>query len=113
MTKKETKEDSKKAAPFRPGDTIAVDYKVKEGDKTRIQPFQGIVISKKGRSHSKTFTVRRVASGGYGVERIFPLYSPNIAKIKILKRGKVRRAKLYYLRQRVGKQATKIKAKKG
>lgn len=94
---------------FRPGDTVVVHYKIIEGDKARIQPYEGIVISKKGEGMSKTFTVRRIGADNVGVERIFPLYSPNIAKIDVVRRGKVRRAKLYYLRERVGRAATKIK----
>lgn len=100
------------AQDFRPGDTVNVHYKVKEGGKVRIQPFSGVVLARRGRGESKTFIVRRVSAGGYGVERIFPIYSPNIAKIEILKRGKVRRAKLYYLRQRVGKRAMRVKVRK-
>lgn len=97
---------------FNVGDTIDVAFKIKEGDKTRIQHFTGIVIAKKGAGVSKTFTVRKIATGGIGVERIFPLHSPNITSIKIKKRGKVRRAKLYYLRKRKGKAAMKVKEKK-
>lgn len=97
---------------FGPGDTLRVSYKIIEGEKIRIQPFQGIVIARRGSGVSKTFTVRKIAAGGIGVERIFPLYSPNIAKIEVLQKGKVRRAKLYYLRKRIGKQAMKIKKAK-
>lgn len=86
--------------PFRPGDTVKVFYKVKEEDKERIQPFEGVLIAEKGAGISKTITVRKVASLGIGVERIFPLHSPNVEKIEVTKRGKVRRAKLYYLRKR-------------
>lgn len=88
---------------FRPGDTVRVHVKVKEGDKERIQAYEGIVISIRGSGVGKTFTVRRIASGGIGVERIFPLYVPTIDKIEIVKRGRVRRAKLYYLRDVKGK----------
>ncbi|HOM74714.1 MAG TPA: 50S ribosomal protein L19 [Fervidobacterium sp.] len=88
---------------FRPGDTVRVHVKVKEGDKERIQAYEGIVISIRGSGVGKTFTVRRIASGGTGVERIFPLYVPTIDKIEIVKRGRVRRAKLYYLRDVKGK----------
>ena len=94
---------------FRVGDTIKVFYKIIEGDKVRTQPYQGIVISKKGTDLSRTFTVRKIGADNIGVERIFPLHSPNIEKIKIMRRGKVRRAKLYYLRGRVGRKATQIK----
>lgn len=94
-------------AKFRPGDTIAVHYKIKEGERERIQIFEGVVIAKKGGGLRETFTVRKV-SYGVGVERIFPLHSPLIEKIKIKRRGKVRRAKLYYLRGR-SKKASRIK----
>jgi large subunit ribosomal protein L19 len=93
-------------AKFRPGDTIAVHYKIKEGDRERIQIFEGVVIAKKG-GLRETFTVRKV-SYGVGVERIFPLHSPLIEKIRIKRKGKVRRAKLYYLRGR-SKKASRIK----
>jgi large subunit ribosomal protein L19 len=82
---------------FGPGDTVAVHVKVIEGDKERIQVFQGVVISRRGSGINETFTVRKV-SDGIGVERIFPLHSPNIVKIERVRRGKVRRAKLFYLR---------------
>ncbi len=84
---------------FRPGDTVKVSYKIKEEDKERIQPFEGIVIAQKGAGISKTITVRKIASLRIGVERIFPLHSPNITKIEVTKRGRVRRAKLGYLRK--------------
>jgi large subunit ribosomal protein L19 len=77
----------------------------------RTQPYQGIVIAIKGSGVSKTFTVRKIGADGVGVERIFPFHSPNIENIRIVKKGKVRRAKLYYLRDRVGKKATRIKEK--
>lgn len=89
---------------FGPGDTIRVEVKVVEGGKERTQPFEGIVIRRRGEGIAETFTVRRV-SYGMGVERTFPLHSPNIDKIKVVSRGKVRRAKLYYLRDRRGKTA--------
>ncbi|WP_227766684.1 50S ribosomal protein L19 [Zhaonella formicivorans] len=89
---------------FQPGDTVRVHVKVVEGDKERIQAFEGIVIAKKGGGLTENFTVRRV-SYGVGVERTFPLHSPRIDKIEVLRRGKVRRAKLYYLRERTGKAA--------
>jgi large subunit ribosomal protein L19 len=87
---------------FKPGDTINVHVRVIEGDKERIQEFQGIVISRRGSSLSETFTVRKI-SNGVGVERIFPLHSPRIAKIEKVKEGHVRRAKLYYLRSLASK----------
>jgi len=89
---------------FRAGDTVSVDVKVIEGGRERIQRFEGVVLSKRGIGTNATFTVRKV-SFGVGVERIFPLNSPNIEHIKVLKRGKVRRAKLYYLRKLKGKAA--------
>lgn len=102
---------NKEIIDFKPGDTVRVHYKIIEGEKSRIQPFEGIVISKKGEGVSKTFTVRRIGADNIGVERIFPLYSPNIDKIDIVSQGVVRRAKLYYLRNRIGKAATKVKTK--
>jgi large subunit ribosomal protein L19 len=90
---------------FNPGDTINVHVRVVEGDKERIQQFQGVVISKRGSGINTTFTVRKV-SDGVGVERIFPLHSPRIAKIERVKEGRVRRAKLYYLRKLASKQVT-------
>jgi large subunit ribosomal protein L19 len=90
---------------FNPGDTINVHVRVVEGDKERIQQFQGVVISKRGAGLNSTFTVRKI-SDGVGVERIFPLHSPRIAKIEKVKEGKVRRAKLYYLRKLAAKQVT-------
>ena len=89
---------------FRPGDNIAVSVEIVEGDKKRTQIYRGDVIQIKGQGRAKTFTVRKM-SNGVGVERIFPLASPSISDIKVLKRGKVRRAKLYYLRDLVGKKA--------
>ena len=95
---------------FRPGDTVRVHVKIKEGDKYRIQVFEGVVIARKNNGISSTFTVRKV-SFGYGVERIFPMYSPMIESIERVKKGRVRRAKLYYLRARKGK-AARIKEKR-
>lgn len=89
---------------FRPGDTVKVHVRVLEGDKERIQVFQGVVIGRRGGGTRETFTVRKI-SGGIGVERIFPLNSPIIDKIEVMRRGKVRRAKLYYLRGLRGKAA--------
>lgn len=89
---------------FRSGDTVRVHVRVVEGSKERIQVFQGVVIGRKGDGTRETFTVRKI-SGGVGVERIFPLHSPNIDKLEIVRRGKVRRAKLYYLRELRGKKA--------
>lgn len=98
----------KEIVNFGVGDTIKVHYKITEGKETRIQPYEGIVISKRGSGASKTFTVRRMGAQGIGVERIFPLLSPNIDKVDIVRKGKVRRAKLYYLRGRIGKAATRV-----
>lgn len=89
---------------FRPGDTVRLHVKVKEGNRERIQMFEGVVIKRKGGGLTETFTVRRV-SFGVGVERTFPIHTPKLAKIEVLRRGRVRRAKLYYLRDRVGKAA--------
>lgn len=94
---------------FGPGDTISVHYKIKEGNKERIQLFQGVVIQRRGNGFTETFTVRKI-SNGIGVERIFPIYSPNIDKIEVNKEGKVRRARIFYLRDRKGKSA-RIKEK--
>jgi len=96
---------------FHVGDTIGVSVNVIEGDKERVQIFKGIVMGIKGSGISRTFRVRKI-SNGVGVERIFPINSPRIAKIEIIKHGSVRRAKLYYLRGLTGKAATKIKEKK-
>ena len=93
--------------PFNIGDTVKVSVKVKEGDKERIQAYEGVVIAKKGTSIRETFTVRRV-SFGIGVERTFPLHSPRIDKIIVVRKGKVRRAKIYYIRDLSGK-AAKVK----
>ncbi|PHI21026.1 50S ribosomal protein L19 [Lewinellaceae bacterium SD302] len=89
---------------FRAGDTVVVNYKIIEGDKQRIQSFRGDVIQIKGEGSTKTFTVRKI-SNSVGVERIFPLTSPAIDSIEVVKHGKVRRSRLYYLRDRVGKKA--------
>ena len=89
---------------FSPGDTLRVHVKIKEGDKERVQAFQGTVISRKDGGIAESFTVRKV-SAGIGVERVFPLHSPNIDKIEVIRKGQVRRSKLYYLRDVVGKKA--------
>jgi large subunit ribosomal protein L19 len=96
--------------PFRPGDTVRVSVRVKEGDKERLQAFEGVCIARRGGGVSETFTVRKV-SNGVGVERIFPLHSPMVADIAVVRRGVVRRAKLYYLRDVTGK-AARIKERK-
>jgi large subunit ribosomal protein L19 len=104
---------------FRPGDTVVVNVKVKEGDRSRVQAYEGVVISRQGGGLNESFTVRKI-SYGEGVERVFPVHGPLIDSIKLVRRGKVRRAKLYYLRDRRGKSAriaervdTKPKAKAG
>ncbi|NOX99148.1 MAG: 50S ribosomal protein L19 [Verrucomicrobia bacterium] len=105
------KEQMKQEVPeFGPGDTLKVHLRVVEGGKERIQIFQGIVLGRRGSGLNQAFTVRKI-SNGEGVERVFQLHSPKLAKIEVLKRGKVRRAKLNYLRDRVGKQAVQVKAR--
>lgn len=94
---------------FSVGDTVKVDVQIKEGDRERIQVFEGTVIARKGSGITETFTVRKV-SYGCGVERIFPMHSPNVKDVKVVRKGCVRRSKLYYLRDRVGK-AAKVKEK--
>ena len=106
----ERKNMEKRTIEYNPGDTIVVSLRIKEGDKERIQQFQGVVIQTRGAGSSTTVTVRK-SSGNIYVERVFPAFSPVISEIKVLRRGRVRRAKLYYLRQRTGK-STRIKEKK-
>ena len=101
LTKNQLKTD---LPELRPGATVKVDVKIKEGDKTRIQVFEGVIIRVQGSGIGRTFTVRKMSSG-VGVERTFPLHSPKIDHIDVIRHGKVRRAKLYYLRDRVGKAA--------
>lgn len=108
LMEKIDKEQSKKEMPaFNVGDAVRVHVKIKEGDKERIQVYSGTVIARDGRGSTETFTVRRI-SYGEGVERVFPIHAPTVAKIEVEQAGKVRRAKLYYLRRRTGKQS-KIK----
>jgi len=95
---------------FKAGDTVTVHYKIREGNKERVQPYQGIVIQRNSEGATETFTVRKISSG-VGVERIFPVHSPNIEKIEVNKRGIVRRARIYYLRGLLGKKA-RIKEKR-
>ena len=110
MIKAFTSEQLKENVPvIRIGDTIRVHNKIKEGSRERIQMFEGTVIAKHGGGISETFTVRRV-SYGCGVEKTFPIHSPNVVKVEVIRQGRVRRAKLYYLRDRVGK-ASKVKEK--
>jgi large subunit ribosomal protein L19 len=104
------KEWMKEVPPFRAGDTLRVSVRVREGDKERLQAFEGVCIARRGSGVSATFTVRKI-SNGVGVERIFPVHSPMIAEINVLRRGRVRRAKLFYLRSLSGK-ATRIREKK-
>lgn len=103
------REQMKQEVPeFRPGDTVNVHSRVIEGGKERIQIFKGIVISRRGTGLNQAFTVRKI-SNGEGVERVFHVHSPKVARIEVVKRGRVRRAKLHYLRDRVGKQAVLVK----
>jgi large subunit ribosomal protein L19 len=102
----------KEAANFTVGDSVRVHTKVVEGDKERIQIFAGVVIGRRGRGMNATFTVRRI-SYGEGVERVFPLHSPRVEKVEVERKGHVRRAKLTYLRTRLGKGATLVKEKEG
>ena len=104
------KEYLKQVPPFRAGDTLRVNVRVKEGEKERLQAFEGVCLARKGTEVGATFTVRKI-SNGVGVERIFPLHSPMLADIKVVRRGRVRRAKLYYLRDVTGK-AARIAEKK-
>jgi len=110
LEKIESEQFRKDKAEFGVGDSVRVHTKVVEGDKERIQIFSGVVIGKRGRGLNETFTVRRI-SYGEGVERIFPLHSPRVDKIEVERKGSVRRAKLTYLRKRLGKGATLVKEK--
>ena len=96
---------------FRPGDTVRVHVRVVEGERERVQVFEGVVIRRRGSQLSETFTVRKI-SFGVGVERTFPVHTPVVEKIEVVTHGHVRRAKLYYLRSRIGKKATKIKERR-
>ncbi len=93
------------------GDTVRVHQEIIEGKKTRVQVFEGLVIAVKNREINKTFTVRKIATGSVGVEKIFPLMIPSIKKIEVKRRGEVKRSKLYYLRDKVGKAASRVKEK--
>ncbi|MGL4589415.1 MAG: 50S ribosomal protein L19 [Mycoplasmatales bacterium] len=101
LTKSQLKPD---LPAFRPGDTVIVDVRITEGEKSRIQKYEGVVIARRGTGVSETFTVRKI-SNSVGVERIFPIHSPNVEAINVIRRGKVRRAKLFYLRKLSGKAA--------
>lgn len=100
-----TKAQERELPPFRVGDTVRVHYRITEGDKDRTQVFQGVVIRKSGGGIGKTFAVRKRASGGVGVERIFPSHSPRIEKLEVTTRGRVRRGRLFFLRDLQGKAA--------
>jgi large subunit ribosomal protein L19 len=110
LDKIEAEQFRKTAADFHVGDSVRVHTKVVEGEKERIQVFAGVVIGRRGRGLNETFTVRRI-SYGEGVERVFPVHSPRVEKVEIERRGSVRRAKLTYLRKRVGKGAVAVKEK--
>jgi large subunit ribosomal protein L19 len=112
LDKIESEQYRKEPVNFAVGDTVHVHTKVVEGDKERIQIFSGVVIGRRGHGLNSTFTVRRI-SYGEGVERIFPLHSPRVEKVEVERKGSVRRAKLTYLRKRVGKGATLVKEKEG
>jgi len=112
LDKIETEQYRKGAGAFGVGDSVRVHTKVVEGDKERIQIFAGVVIGRRGHGLNSTFTVRRI-SYGEGVERVFPLHSPRVDKVEVERKGSVRRAKLTYLRQRIGKGATLVKEKEG
>jgi len=109
LDKEHIEELGKTVPEFAPGDTLRVNVKVKEGERERIQAFEGVCIARKGGGLNEAFTVRKI-SFGEGVERVFPIYSPLVDSIDVIRRGKVRRAKLYYLRERRGKSA-RIKEK--
>ncbi|MGD9799249.1 MAG: 50S ribosomal protein L19 [Parvularculaceae bacterium] len=104
LEKEEMERLAKPVPEFAPGDTVKVGVKVKEGERERIQAYEGVVIGRAGSGLNENFTVRKI-SFGEGVERVFPIYSPSVASIEVVRRGKVRRAKLYYLRERRGKAA--------
>jgi large subunit ribosomal protein L19 len=108
LDKIESEQFRKEPAKFNVGDSVKVHTRVVEGDKERIQVFAGVVIGKRGRGLNETFTVRRI-SYGEGVERIFPIHSPRVEKVEVERKGNVRRAKLTYLRKRIGKGATMVK----
>jgi large subunit ribosomal protein L19 len=110
LDKIESEQYRKNNLDFAVGDTVRVHTRVVEGDKERIQVFPGIVIGRRGRGLNATFTVRRI-SYGEGVERVFPVHSPRVERVEVERRGDVRRAKLTYLRQRIGKKATLVKEK--
>jgi large subunit ribosomal protein L19 len=104
--------ETKEVPSFRAGDTLKLGVEIKEGAKTRVQNFEGVVIALKGEGVSNTFTIRKIGANGVGVERIFPLYSDSLKSIEVLRCGKVRRAKLHYLRTLTGKKAKIQKLRK-
>jgi large subunit ribosomal protein L19 len=104
--------ESKEVPEFRAGDTLRLAITIKEGDKSRVQNFEGVCIARRGQGTGETFIVRKIGANGIGVERIFPIYSDSINEIKVLRRGKVRRSKLFYLRDRRGKSARIAELKK-
>lgn len=104
LEKEHVAELAKTLPDFAPGDTVKVNVKVREGERERIQAYEGVVIARSGRGLNESFTVRKI-SFGEGVERVFPVYSPLVDSVEVMRRGKVRRAKLYYLRERRGKSA--------
>ena len=112
LDKIESEQFHKELAKFNVGDTVRVHTKVVEGDKERIQIFSGVVMGRRGRGLNETFTVRRI-SYGEGVERVFPVHSPRVDKVEVERKGKTRRAKLTYLRKRLGKGATLVKEREG
>lgn len=112
ITKIEQEQMKKEVPTFKAGDTVKVHTRVVEGDKERVQLFTGIVTNRGGRGLAQSFTVRRI-SYGEGVERVFLLHSPRVASVEVVKVGKVRRARLNYLRKRVGKEATTVKEQQG
>ena len=97
--------ETKNVPEFRAGDTLRVSVNIKEGDKTRVQKFEGVCIAIRGTGTGRTFTVRKIGANAIGVERIFPIFSDSVVEIEVLRRGRVRRAKLFYLRDRKGKSA--------
>jgi len=100
-----TQISEKNIPDFRAGDTLRLAVSIKEGDKVRVQAYEGVCISKRGQGTGKTITVRKIGANGIGIERIFPMFSDSIDEIKVIRRGRVRRAKLFYLRELAGKKA--------
>lgn len=111
LKKIESEQTSDDLPHFRSGDTVRVHLRIREGDKERVQVFEGVVLGRSGSGLRETFTVRKISAGGIGVERIFPVHSPRIEKIELGNIGRVRRAKLYYIRERTGKRA-RIRSKR-